>query len=243
MAAMPLKILALFSAFFTVPYLCLGSVQRCPDVVLTAPSFSPPWEEIRVSAESSKSPVSGNWLITKENFRSEKVEVELIKDASSIDVRPWQTNDSGRLTVAIIVPASSACNQESLAATSVMLVENAGSPMIIDEFGLLGSRDRKARLDVVAAAMLERPDQKLFVFLGFPKSDSGAKRLKRMREFLEHLSSSRSIDAKRITFLLEETQQFRARFQPFPRDYWEPYGSNYLVINAERLSEYESLFR
>ena len=53
------------------------------------------------------------------------------------------------------------------AAVRVLVVERAGSPLVIDEYGKMSRNDERGRLDTAIAEMNTRPKYNLLIYLFF----------------------------------------------------------------------------
>ncbi|MBX3267927.1 MAG: hypothetical protein KF831_14610 [Acidobacteria bacterium] len=240
---MHLRILTSFLVLATFPVFGQNVEEKCDEIELIAPERSFPWNQVSIKAVVSKAPVKGDWLIVKENFQTKATKIEKIRNTESVDLIAWQSNDSGSITAIITVPPTKQCRAERYATATVVLTENPGTPLILDEFGIINERDQKARLDLVADFMEKSPKDELLIFMSFRRSDVSAKRMRTIRSFVEHLSELRKLPKDRITFLIEEAETFSVRFQPFPQNLASVYTSTHLEIKAERLDEYERLFK
>jgi hypothetical protein len=235
----------LFLTTFAITVYGQESITNCPEVTLAAPRSSYPWDPVRISAKSHNSRVTGDWLVVRRNYRSEKIAVEKIKAAESIKVTAWNTNDSGFLTVVLSVPPSESCSQERFGAVYVLLTENPGSPLIIDEFGEVSLNEQKARLDAAIAEMKKRKDAELLVFLRFKKPDSGVHRRGKISQILHHVVNYRKFDIMRVTFVLSDENERSVQLRVASKEETDvlPYFPEYLVIRAEQFNDYKKLFR
>lgn len=240
---MHLRILTSFLVLATFPVFGQNAAEKCDEIELIAPERSFPWNQVSIKAVVSKAPVKGDWLIVKENFQAKATKIEKIRNTESVDLIAWQSNDSGSITAIITVAPSAQCRTERYATATVVLTENPGSPLILDEFGNISERDQKARLDVVADFMEKSSTDELLIFMSFRNSDIPADRMRTIKRFIAHLSGLRKLPTDRITFLIEEAGHLSIKFQPVPQDLVEVYTSSYLEIKAEKLSEYERLFK
>jgi len=182
-------------------------------------------------------------MIVKENSRSRKVEIEKFKNADTVEVVAWKTNDSGSITAALTIPPSASCTVEREKAVSIIITENIGSPFYLDEFGQLPSNDEKGRLDYIAGEMGKNPDNELIIFVFFPERETASVKLGTIRRFTSHLSGLRKFPINRITFAVGTAEHFSARFQSVPQNVADSYASTFLPIKAERFTEYERLFK
>jgi len=232
---------------FLIAIVSISSAQttatRCPELKVFAPDHVYPGHLIRISAETlMKEPAKSNWLVVKENFESKKVDIERFSDVQSLEIQTWTTHENGSITAIASLGLSPQCEKERLASVTVNVVVNPGTPLILDEFGNLRWADKKGRMDYVVSEMEKRPEQELMIFLNFPKSYKGARKLEVIRGFFNHISVYRKFPAYRITFLVEDSDYFSARFQPTPQNLVHIHPG-YFEIKAESLRDYERLFK
>ncbi|MGH9945806.1 MAG: hypothetical protein ACRD6X_01235 [Pyrinomonadaceae bacterium] len=216
---------------------------ECAEVKLVAPDHSLPWNRIRISSQVQNSPINGDWVVVTENFHSKETKIEKFKNTDSVTVKAWDANEPGRIGVIFTAPASSTCERERIEYTDVIVMFNPGSPLIFDEFGVLSAKEVKARLLNVVEEMKRFPESELLIYLRFKTTEPGAKKLGVIRNYLTQLSKTGGMQTDRITFLLSQDDMFSAKFQPMPRNLVDTIGSEYIEIKAEKLGEYERIFK
>lgn len=217
---------------------------QCSDLKIIAPEYFDPWDSRSFSANTSTGePVMADWTIVTENYRSKQVEVKTILNKESVQPQLWNSNDSGIVTA--IATATSASGCRMTAAVHTMVVERAGSPLIIDEYGKMSRNDERGRLDAAIGAMNTRPKYNLLVYLYFRPTDQPAARRLRMTQILNHVVGFRKFDAKRVLFLVSESDRTYLRLQAASRIETETVSSflEYLIVPAEQFADYKKLFQ
>lgn len=236
-------VLILFCLCIGIPVSGQPNAQ-CGDIRIVSPEYLDPWDSRSFSARTGTGePVTVDWTLVKENYRTKRVEVESIRQKESVKPQLWDSNDSGILTAIATATSTSGCSMT--AAVHTMVIERTGSPLVIDEYGKISRNFERARLDVVLTEMNTRPKHNLLVYLYFRRTDQLATARLRMTQILSHVVMSRKFDPKRIIFLIGTSDRTYVRLQIASRNESEVVANfpEYLVVKAEQFDDYKKLFQ
>ncbi len=231
-------------AFFSFS-IAQESSNPCPIVEITAPTSVQFDEKFKAFAsfqkEKQPSISKFDWIVIKEKEFEDKRETARLFSSEIIEVESWVENTGGTI-ILIAENIDSRCKQVAIA--KVYVSPNVGSPLILDEYGKLGWREEKGRLDALVLEMQKYKDAELFAFLSFPKEMTGRVRRSRMTAILNHVTVTRKFNVKSITFLLEDdANALRIWFQPVPQKHTHMFEClGCLVIKGEDFRRLSNLF-
>lgn len=234
----------LLICFLSVP-LVVRQTNDCGELKINAPNYFDPWDvgSLKASFGTGKSAIV-DWTLVTENYRTKRVEVESILQKTSVEPKLWNSNDSGIVTAIATATTEGGCSITT--AVHVLVIERAGSPLIIDEYGKVSRNEERGRLDVAVAEMNKRPKHNFLVYLDFRFTDPPAVRRLRMTQIFDHVISLRKFDAKRLLFLISTTDRTYVKLQAASGVETETIPSIYpesLVVRADQLAEYKKLFQ
>ncbi|MGD9562826.1 MAG: hypothetical protein AB7F88_11355 [Pyrinomonadaceae bacterium] len=221
-----------------------GQSTQCGSLKILSPEYLDPWDSRYFTAKTATGKsVTADWILVTENYRTKRVEVETIGQKDSVRPQLWDSNDSGIVTAIATAKSPSGCSMT--AAVHTVVVERTGSPLIIDEYGKMARNDERGRLDVAITEMNTRPKLNLLVYLYFRPTDQPIARRLRMTQIRNHVVSFRKFDAKRVVFLLSESDRTYVRLQAASPIETEAVSSfpEYLVIRASQFADYKKLFQ
>ena len=221
------------------------NLSPCPLIKISSPEGVHFDEKFKAFASFRKevqpSTSKFDWIIIKEKEFEDKRETLRLFSSGIIEIGSWAENRGGTI-ILIAQNIDSRCKQVAIA--KLYVLPNDGTPLILDEYGKLGWRDEKGRLDALVLEMEKYNDSELFTFMSFPKEMTGRVRRSRMTAILNQLTTSRKFNVKLITFLIEDdSDALRIRFQPVPQkltDVFECAGC--LVIKGEDFRRLSNLF-
>lgn len=239
------RISVLILLLFLVAIPALGQSADCPNLKILAPEYLDPWDSRYFTATTATGKsVTVDWTLVTENYRTNRVEVETIGQSDSVKPQLWNSNDSGIVTAIATAKSSSGCSMT--AAVHTLVVERAGSPSIIDEYGKISRNFERARLDAAVAEMNKRPNFDLLIYLYFRQADKWSTRHLRMMQIFNHVVKYRKFDAKRLLFLISTSDRTYVKMQVASRIETESIQSvfpEFLVVRADKLADYKKLFQ
>ena len=223
----------------------VGQTDGCGELKISAPDYLDPWDSRNFTVKTVMGEaLAADWTLVKENYRTNRVEVETIRQKNSVKPELWNANDSGIVTA--IATATSASGCAMTAAIHVMVVERVGSPLIIDEYGRMPLNDERGRLDAEIAYMDKRPKHNLLVYLSFRPTDRPATRRLRITQIFDHVVNFRKFDAKRLLFLISTTDRTYVKLEAASSVKTESIASIFpelLIVRAHQFADYKKLFQ
>ena len=240
-----ISILTLALAFFSFCIAQEGS-EPCPPIKISSPEtvqFGGTFKAF-ASFQNEKQPSTSkfDWIVLKEQESDSKPETSRFPNSGRVEVAPWNENEGGTITL-IAGNIDNRCEQ--IATARVFVMPNVGPPLILDEYGELGWKDEKGRLDAVVNQMQKHKDSELVAFFTFPNDMSGRVRRSRLEAMLKHLTITRNFNLNSITIILEEDSDvLRSRFQPIPKGNSEWFQcAGCVVIKGEDFTKLSNLFK
>ena len=215
--------------------------NSCPKIKIKSPETVDENDEtFNVSASFENQDDSSiskfNWIVVKDD------EVIAKNGERIIDVSPKNVRRTFLITI-LAQPIGEQCQNPAMA--KVIVLANAGSPLILDNYEVLDWNDEKQRLSAIAIDMKERKDSELLVYLDFDRRSSQTERKNYLTKVLNQLTIVRGLEKNRITFLISESATKRTRFQPVSEEILDTYArcDDCLIIKAEDFEKLENLFR